>query len=88
MFCAAELYIAFGGQPHVNSGLSALTGVRVRPEFAGLRARRGLAAVLGSSGSKGVLDEIRTILKAGEIEGEARNALALALVAWASMEYQ
>ncbi|MBL50063.1 MAG: hypothetical protein CMP28_14105 [Roseibacillus sp.] len=48
-------------------------------DFAG--ARRGLAAVLGSSGSKGVLDEIRTILKAGEIEGEARNALALALVA-------
>ena len=48
-------------------------------DFAG--ARRGLAAVLGSSGSKGVLDEIRTILKAGEVEGDARNALALALVA-------
>lgn len=44
-------------------------------------ARRGLAAVLGSSGSSGVLEEIRKLVSSGEVKGEARDSLALALVA-------
>ncbi len=48
-------------------------------DFSG--ARRGLAAVLGSSGSKGVLEEIRTLVRGGEVEGEAGDALVLTLVA-------
>ncbi|MED5418931.1 MAG: c-type cytochrome, partial [Verrucomicrobiota bacterium] len=48
-------------------------------DFAGVR--RGLAAVLGSSGSKGVLEEIRTLVRGGNVEGEARDVLVLTLVA-------
>ena len=48
-------------------------------DFSG--ARRGLAAVLGSSGSKGVLEEIRKLVGSGEVAGPAREALALTLVA-------
>ena len=48
-------------------------------DFSGVR--RGLAAVLGSSGSKGVLEEIRKLVSSGEVAGQAREALAITLVA-------
>ncbi len=43
--------------------------------------RRGLAAVLGAADSKGVLEEIRKMVRSGEVKDEARLALANALVA-------
>lgn len=44
-------------------------------------SRRGLAAVLGAADSKGVLNEIREMIRSGEVKGEARAALTHALVA-------
>ena len=48
-------------------------------DFAGMR--RGLAAVLGAGGEKGVLEDMRTLYASEEVRGAARIALANALVA-------
>jgi len=47
--------------------------------FAG--SERGLAAVLGASGSKGVLDEIRKLVRSETLRGKTYQALAHALIA-------
>ncbi len=43
--------------------------------------RRGMSTVLGASGSKGLIGEIREMLKSGNVDGDARLGLARALIA-------